>query len=344
MNIKDRFHQAHPKTFFLEKDISKVEQYLQTQGWLADKEVVTALEKPGEGNMNFVLRVQTNTRSFILKQARPWVEKFPTIDAPVERVAVEAHFFTTLQPHAAIKDFIPSTIGFDKASFILATEDLGIGADYSFLYQAGNTLEEEEIKSIVRFLNQLHHIPAPEDFPSNQAMRVLNHEHIFNFPFAEDNGFDLDEIEPGLQRASMLYKKDVFLKEKINKCGEVYLAKGNHLLHGDFYPGSWLKIKNGLKVIDPEFGFIGPAEFDLGVLVAHLMMANQSSSTIQTILDNYQSPSDFSESLLAQFAGIEIMRRIIGIAQLPLSLDLNQKKRLLLKAAYWIQNEVVNLG
>jgi len=344
MNVKDRFHQAHPQAFFLEKDLPKVEQYLQTQGWLADKEEITNLEKPGEGNMNFVLRVQTTTRSFILKQARPWVEKFPTIDAPVERVAVEAQFFTTLQSHTAIKDFIPAIIGFDQASFILVTEDLGVGADYSFLYQDGNILKEEESKRIVQFLNQLHAIPVSGDFPSNQAMRVLNHEHIFNFPFAEDNGFDLDEIEPGLQRASMLYKKDVFLKEKIKKCGEVYLSKGNHLLHGDFYPGSWLKVEDGLKVIDPEFGFVGPAEFDLGVLIAHLMMANQPAASIQNILDNYQSPPNFSESLLAQFAGIEIMRRIIGIAQLPLSLDLNQKKRLLLKAAYWIQNEVVNLG
>ena len=175
-------------------------------------------------------------------------------------------------------------------------------------------------------------------------MRALNHEHIFNFPFEEENGFNLDDVESGLQQVSLLYKKDTFLKEKIKKCGALYLAKGNHLLHGDFYPGSWLKVGQALKIIDPEFGFVGPTEFDLGVLVAHMMMAQQTPDTINAILDGYQQGPNFSESLLAQFAGIEIMRRIIGIAQLPLSLDLTQKKRLLLKAAYWIQNEVVNLA
>ena len=343
MNLKERFHQAYPNAFFLEKDETKVEQYLQKQGWLSDNERVLALEKPGEGNMNFVLRVQTNDRSFIIKQARPWVEKFPSIDAPVERTEVEASFFTTLQPHEPISSFIPTCIGFDPDSFILATEDLGVGADYSFLYQPNATLNQEEINSLLHFLNLLHSLPAPATFPDNQAMRALNHEHIFNFPFVEDNGFNLDEVEPGLQRISLLYKKDIFLKEKIKKCGEVYLAKGKHLLHGDFYPGSWLKVEEGLKVIDPEFGFVGPAEFDLGVLIAHLMMAQQEPLVIQAILDGYQQPIGFDEALLAQFAGIEIMRRIIGIAQLPLALDLNQKKRLLLKATYWVQNEVINL-
>ena len=344
MELKKRFNEQYPHAFFLVNDIPKVEQYLQSQGWLQDKERISSLEKPGEGNMNFVLRVQTNHRSFILKQARPWVEKFPTIDAPVERTSVEASFFNALQVENHLKEFIPACLGYDDHSFMLATEDLGVGADYSFLYQEAKVLHPKELDGLIRFLNALHSLSPPSTFPDNQAMRLLNQEHIFNFPFDEENGFNLDDVQPGLQQVSLLYKKDTFLKEKIKKCGMLYLAKGNHLLHGDFYPGSWLKVEQDLKIIDPEFGFVGPAEFDLGVLVAHLMMAQQTQDTINAILDGYQQGPNFSESLLAQFAGIEIMRRLIGIAQLPLSLDLAQKKRLLLKAAYWIQNEVINLN
>ena len=94
MNAKQQFQQAYPKAFFLERAVQTVEQYLRQQGWLLAKEQVKTLEKPGEGNMNFVLRVHTSwNRSFIIKQARPWVEKFPQFAAPVERVAVEATFF-----------------------------------------------------------------------------------------------------------------------------------------------------------------------------------------------------------------------------------------------------------
>ena len=46
--------------------------------------------------MNCTLRVTTTRRSFILKQARPWVEKYPQIAAPVERARVEAAFYAAV--------------------------------------------------------------------------------------------------------------------------------------------------------------------------------------------------------------------------------------------------------
>jgi 5-methylthioribose kinase len=39
------------------------------------------------------------------------------------------------------------------------------------------------------------------------------------------------------------------------------------------FPGSWLKAADGLRVIDPEFCFLGDPEFDCGILAAHLMIA-----------------------------------------------------------------------
>ncbi len=343
MDLKQRFQQAFPAAFFLEKDIKAVNNYLQQQNWLQAGEMVIALEKPGEGNMNFVLRATTNQRSFILKQARPWVEKFPQIDAPVERVAVEAQFFQTLQNVDSINPYIPKCLGFDANNFMLATEDLGKGADYSFLYQKDNLLTDADIDGLTQYLSALHRVTIPTDFPTNLAMRQLNHEHIFNFPYLAENGFNLDDVQAGLQAAAMPYKRNVALKAKIKACGAIYLAQGKHLLHGDFYPGSWLKVKDGLKVIDPEFGFVGPAEFDLGVLFAHLLMAEQSSAVFKTVAEKYQQPIGFQEGLFSQFVGIEILRRLIGIAQLPLSLDLTAKKRLMEQAAKWIMEEKITL-
>lgn len=340
MDLKQRFQQVYPTAFFMENDVKAVANYLEEQGWLAQNEELLSLEKPGEGNMNFVLRAITNQRSFILKQARPWVEKFPQIDAPVERVAVEAQFFQSLEKVEAINKFAPSCLGFDATNFILATEDLGKGADYSFLYQKDNLLTETDIDGLTQYLSALHQVEIPNDFPSNLAMRQLNHEHIFNFPYLEENGFNLDDVQAGLQAAAMPYKTNAALKAKIKACGAIYLnAESGHLLHGDFYPGSWLKVADGLKVIDPEFGFVGPAEFDLGVLYAHLLMAEQPSSVPKAISKKYQQPTNFNEALLSQFVGIEILRRLIGIAQLPLSLDLETKKRLMAQAAKWIMEE-----
>ena len=135
----------------------------------------------------------------------------------------------------------------------------------------------------------------------------------------------------------MEYKTDERLKRKIKELGEVYLASGAVLLHGDYYPGSWLKVSSGFKVIDPEFAFFGPAEYDLGVMLAHLRLAQQPEEDIGRVLDMYGGRA-IDEKLVSRFEGMEILRRLIGLAQLPLELSLDEKGELINVAANKILN------
>ncbi|WP_223834388.1 phosphotransferase [Spirosoma profusum] len=115
--------------------------------------------------------------------------------------------------------------------------------------------------------------------------------------------------------------------------GKIYLQPGATLIHGDYYPGSWLKTDYGTRVIDPEFVFLGHPEFDLGVMIAHLKLAQQDEVLAKQVLSQYRPTGDLEPALLQGFTGVEILRRLIGLAQLPLSLDLKQKKALLEEAA-----------
>ena len=72
-------------------------------------ESVIAAERAGEGNMNCTLRVRTNERTFILKQARPWVEKYPQIEAPDERALVEAAFYRIAQVLPSVGSRMPGS-------------------------------------------------------------------------------------------------------------------------------------------------------------------------------------------------------------------------------------------
>ena len=82
-------------TFFdVQTSLEKLYTYLKDEVlFLEDNEVVERTEIPGEGNMNVVLRVQTNLRSIILKQTRPYLNKFPNISAPIKRIEVEKEFY-----------------------------------------------------------------------------------------------------------------------------------------------------------------------------------------------------------------------------------------------------------
>ena len=58
-------------------------------------------------------------------------------------------------------------------------------------------------------------------------------------------------------------------------------------------------------------------------------MARQPESTLAAIPRLYEKPAGFSETLYQQYTGIEIIRRLLGLAQLPIQLDLAEKEALL---------------
>jgi 5-methylthioribose kinase len=128
----------------------------------------------------------------------------------------------------------------------------------------------------------------------------------------------------------------MIFKNKVSELGRMYLSEGKTLLHGDYYPGSWIKAKDNLKIIDPEFSFVGNKEFELGIFIAHLKMIETVAEQIETVILKYNAGAHFNWGLCYQFAGIEIMRRIIGLAQLPFDLTLEEKESLLKEAHTYI--------
>lgn len=321
------------KTVFLKAidiltPVQELQDYLLANEWLEPEENILSVEKPGEGNMNVVLRVITNNRSFILKQSRPYVEKYKQIAAPLERIAVEKKFYQAVRDNA-VNVHVPKILGYDATEYLLLLEDLGHCEDMTAIYER-KAISAKQLDRLVFILGLVHRKSVSDDFPENMEMRKLNHHHIFVLPFLEDNGFQLDDVQVGLQELSRPFKNDSALKAIIEKIGEKYLSPGNTLIHGDYYPGSWMTEAENLYIIDPEFGFAGFAEFDLGVMAAHIIMATGKKGFLDRIHEKYQGEAD--KKLMAQVAGIEIIRRLIGLAQLPVERSLKEKSKLLRKA------------
>ncbi len=332
MLARDEFQREHPEAFLLDaSDAPSLAEYLRGRGWLdADEQLISAA-KAGAGNMNYTLRVMAPGRSFILKQARPWVEKYPQIAAPWERALIEGRFYEVVSTERRLAAMMPKLLGLDAQSHILALEDLGEAQDFTNLYQ-GAELNGALVEELATYLTRLHRGFIGAAFKSdfaNRAMRALNHLHIFDFPLREDNGLDLDAFTPGLRKAAETLKRNERYAGKVRELGELYLSDGEALLHGDFFPGSWLKTERGVCVIDPEFCFYGAPEFDSGVMVAHLYLAGQKARLIERLLESYHPPLPLKLPLVWQFAGVEIMRRLIGVAQLPLNYGVESKTELL---------------
>ncbi|WP_276165247.1 phosphotransferase [Zobellia alginiliquefaciens] len=308
--------------------LEELQNYLLSKEWLNPTEKITVVEKPGDGNMNVVLRIITDQRSFILKQSRPYVQKYQQIKAPVNRIAVEKQFYQAVRDNA-VHAHVPKIIGFDAFENLLLLEDLGHCEDMVYIYHK-QAISNRQLDLLIFILGLIHRKKVSSNFPENMEMRKLNHQHIFELPFLEDNGFQLDDVQPGLQELSLQFKTDKKIKKVVKKVGKKYLEPGNTLLHGDYYPGSWMTESDNLYIIDPEFGFIGFPEYDLGVMAAHIIMATGKKGYLKRIHAAYQGDAD--QELMSQVAGIEIMRRLIGLAQLPLDRTLKEKSKLLKKA------------
>lgn len=298
------------------QDLPSLQEKLQSLGWLGPGETVESAAKAGEGNMNYTLRVSTAARTFIVKQSRAWVEKYPQIPAPEERAVIEGRFYLLISSDGRLASAMPKLLGVSAPDRMLALEDAGSDArDFSLLY-AGTTLSATEFDDLTGWLARLHRTfrGRNADFDRNAEMRALNHEYIFVQPLTVGVNF------------SAAYR------ECVRQLGEIYLGNGPCLLHGDYFPGSWLQTAQGVRIIDPEFAFFGPPEFDAGVFLAHMYLAGQADPD-RVLL---RTAEWCDPQLTRRFAGVEIMRRILGVAQLPLRATPDEKRALLDKSKEFI--------
>lgn len=311
-----------------------VERFLADRGWLPQGARVVDMERAGDGNMNLTLRVRWHTSgaargTAILKHARPWVEKYPDIPAPAHRVIVEADFYRLVAADPLLAGGMPAFHAVDEGACAALLEDLGDAGDYTGIY-AGAPLAAGDLDALLAWLGRLHALDVDrEAWPrlANRELRAMNHAHQFTVPLGDapdGNGApDADAFCPGLARKAALVRADDRVRRRLRELGALYLADGERLLHGDFHPGSWLKSAAGPRVIDPEFAFFGPPEYDLGVLVAHLKFAGDDGRS----LGAYGGPGALDTSLRDAFTGMELIRRLIGIAQLPLPAGLAARER-----------------
>ncbi len=299
---------------------------------------VEAVERLAGGNMNLVERVRCDDgRTLVVKQARPFVERYPQFPAPVERAEVEAAFARAVGSVPAVAGRMPRLLAHDPQAHRLVWEDLdplGAGGDGAAVY-AGGRLTVEFVDALVDWADALHAVtpqhvaPADAAVLANRLMRELNHAHIFVLPFAAEAPRPLDEVLPGLEalRREQVAVPDV--QAAAAELGAHYLTDGAALVHGDLYPGSWISTGSGWAVLDAEFGFFGDPDLDLGVLAGHLVLSEHDPALVQRVLRR-------GGERVRAFAGVEILRRLFGVAQLPLTTSLATREAQAVQGVAWL--------
>jgi len=299
-------------------------EYLASVGIIPHGTAVR-VEPAGAGNINWVRRVRSlgDGASWVVKQARPALERFPEYRAPTERAVFEARYFETAAPFDRDGVCI-GVVFFDERERVLVLEDLGDAAPLSAALARGAASEVAAAAcSLGAFLGAVHAGTRGQSLAGrfeNDAMRRLHGDHIFHLPY-RPNEFTLS---PAVAARADALRQDTALIETIDAAYERYLRPEGALIHADVQPDNVLLTPRGPRLLDAEIAHVGDPAFDLGILVAYLVLAavvhgDESCAPIGETWSAYtrahgdRGLPQFRD--VARYAGIELLRRTIGAAR-----------------------------
>jgi 5-methylthioribose kinase len=287
------------------------------------------IEKAGDGNINWVRRATSaapSGRSLIIKQARPALERFPQYQVSTERLVFEARYFETARPHDAER-ICPLVHGFDEENRVLILEDLGDAERLDHLLARGGDPSRSAMQ-VAGFLGTVHRATREQGLGprfQNEAMQRLHGDHIFALPYQE-NDFPLP---PRTRERADRIREEGRLGEIAARAYERYLSpSAGVLVHGDVQAGNILLQAGRPKLIDAEIAHLGDPAFDMGSLLAHLMLPaiargemEHATPVLECCWDTYlaahgdDAPASYADA--ARYAGLELLRRTLGAARVP---------------------------
>lgn len=273
-----------------------------------------AADEVGDGNLNLVFIVKGKTGSVVAKQALPYVrlvgESWPL---PLSRAYFEHEALS--RQEAAAPGLTPRILAYDHEMALIVMEHLtphiilrkglisGIRypqvAEHAGHFMAVTlfnhsdlALDGETKKSNVAL------------FSENHVMCALTEQVIFDDPYFEA---ELNRhTSPHLDELALEIRSDTALKVAIQQLKTLFMSKTQTLLHGDLHSGSIMVTDSDTRVIDPEFAFYGPMGFDIGALMANLLLAYFSQPGHATDADDRKDYSEWLlETLLQTYAVFE---------------------------------------
>jgi 5-methylthioribose kinase len=289
------------------------------------------VEPAGDGNINWVRRVRApDGTSWIVKQARPNLERFPEYAAPTERILCEHRYLETAAPHDA-EGVCPEVVRFDEVDRVLVLVDFG-GAERLDHALARGAAVSPALESIARLLGRVHAATRAPVLAAdlnarfaNEGMRRLHGEHVFVLPLRA-NDFPLP---PALRTRARELQADSALVAAADRAYARYLEPRGALVHADVQGANVLLTRAGPKLLDAEIAHLGDPAFDVGTLVAHVLLAalgrgdvGLAAADIGRIWLAYREsggPPPYNE--VARYAGLEVLRRTIGAARVAAVAD-----------------------
>lgn len=245
------------------------------------------IDEIGDGNLNFVYLVtsaEDENRQLIVKQAVPYLrcvgESYPLSK---DRMLYEIR---SLEKFAELSCHIPKIYYSDEEMSLIIMEYLGEhiimrqgmieGIEYPhFAAHISSYMAHTLFKTSSLYLSSAEKRLLSEQFIGNAELCKLTEDFVFTAPFMED---ETNAKLPEISDEHIRLSQDEDLKVKILQLKYKFMTQNDALVHGDLHTGSIMLNPKETYVIDSEFAFMGPMGFDIGALIANLVMSWVSHS------------------------------------------------------------------
>ncbi len=245
-----------------------------------------SITEVGDGNLNLVFIVKGTRGGVAVKQALPYVrlvgESWPL---PLSRAHYE---YLALASQARLAPgLVPELLHHNEAlaltvmellePHIIMRKGLIAGIQYPrFVDDITMFMARTLFFSSDLALSAAEKKEGIAAFAGNHALCKITEDLIFTDPYriAEQNRWTV----PYLDDLAAELREDMDLHVAISRLKLKFMASPEALIHGDLHTGSIMVTERETKVIDPEFAFYGPMGFDIGAVIANLLMAYFASA------------------------------------------------------------------
>ncbi|MCU0831540.1 MAG: S-methyl-5-thioribose kinase [Rhizobiaceae bacterium] len=239
-----------------------------------------SVEEVGDGNLNLVFIVRGAAGSVIVKQALPYVrlvgDSWPL---PLNRSFFEFHALSRHARHDPGR--VPDIFHFDEGQALIVMRHLTPHVIFRKSVVNGK-VHPKLGRDMGLFLARtlfggsalaLDGTAMRKDlalFAENTALSDITENLVFSDPYFPAK---LNRHTPGLEPFIAPLRADRALRIAAQEMKHAFVSKTETLVHGDLHSGSIMVTAEDTQVIDPEFAMYGPFGFDVGMLLANILLA-----------------------------------------------------------------------
>ena len=239
------------------------------------------INEVGDGNLNLVFIVRGPSGGLVVKQSLPYLrlvgESWPL---PLNRAFFEAEALAAQWKHAP--NLVPQVFKYYPKLYCIIMELLephiimrkGMidGIEYPQFAEAITEFMAATLFETSDLAQDTHTKRAGvKMFSGNDTLCKITEDVIFTEPYMEhpNNRWTAPYLDDYAKR----WRDDKDLAVGISRLKQKFLTCTEALLHADLHTGSIMITKTDTRVIDPEFAFYGPIGFDVGKLIANLIIS-----------------------------------------------------------------------